>query len=62
MDGDWDMGWRGWGLPARGELPYAPQLALKSFCHPEEGGRTHYDALCPLWLVRPQALRGGQGL
>lgn len=46
--------WRGAGTWAgraggclpRGELPFAPQLALKSFPNPEEGGEGHCDALC----------------
>lgn len=42
----------GGGLPAWGELPFAPQLALKSFCHREESDKAHYNALCSLWLVR----------
>lgn len=40
-DKGWDVGWRGWGCPPRGELPFVPQLALKSFPHPEEGGKGH---------------------
>lgn len=36
----WDVGWwREWGLPAQGELPFAPQLALKSLPNPEEDGQ-----------------------
>lgn len=46
MEGGGDMGERDGGCLSRGELPFAPQLALKSFCYPEEGGKGHCDALC----------------
>lgn len=40
------QGLTGGGCLSNGELPFAPQLALKSFCYPGEGGKSHCDALC----------------
>lgn len=40
------MGWQGGGCLPRGELPFAPELALKSFPNTEEAGKGHCDALC----------------
>lgn len=48
----------GGGLP-RGELPFVPQLALKSFPHPEEGGKGNCEAPCSRELVRHQAVGCG---
>lgn len=51
----------GWGCPPRGELPFAPQLALESLPNPEEGGQgqlmpsTPVAGEAPRWLARCRA-------